>query len=148
MGKTVFNNTFLMIQAALDGAGIAYVPHDLAAKYIATGETGTATCRLVPSFPGILSLLPGPTASSGGVYAGGRRAALAPQGVIPAARWLPGFLNRDPLTGMALLIVGIGNMLLHQFNDPINKNTQFGVDMAVWRKRQVQWHWTDTPLFK
>jgi hypothetical protein len=68
--------------------------------------------------------------------------------VIPAARWLPGFLNRDPLTGMALLIVGIGNMLLHQFNDPINKNAQFGVDMAVRRKRQVQWHWTDTPLFK
>ncbi|WP_261796215.1 LysR substrate-binding domain-containing protein, partial [Klebsiella pneumoniae] len=26
-GQTVFNNTFLMIQAALDGAGIAYVPH-------------------------------------------------------------------------------------------------------------------------
>lgn len=37
-GQTVFNNTFLMIQAALDGAGIAYVPHDLAAKYIATGN--------------------------------------------------------------------------------------------------------------
>jgi DNA-binding transcriptional LysR family regulator len=68
-----------MIQAALDGAGIAYVPHDLAAKYIATGNW----YRYLPTgalISGILSLLPGPTASSGGVYAGGRRAALAPQG--------------------------------------------------------------------
>lgn len=32
---------------------------------------------------------------------------------------------------MSLLIVGIGDMLLHQFNDPINKNSQFSVDMAV-----------------
>jgi DNA-binding transcriptional LysR family regulator len=77
-----------MIQAALDGAGIAYVPHDLAAQHIATQATGTATCRLVSLISGILSLLPGPTASSGGVYAGGRRAALAPQGVMSAALWL------------------------------------------------------------
>lgn len=49
---------------------------------------------------------------------------------------------------MSLLIVGNGDMLLHQFNDPVNKNAQFAVDMAVRRKRQVQGHWADTPLCK
>ena len=41
---------------------------------------------------------------------------------------------------MSLLIVGNGDMLLHQFNDPVNKNAQFAVDMAVRRKRQGQGH--------
>lgn len=39
---------------------------------------------------------------------------------------------------MSLLIVGNGDMLQHQFNDPVNKNAQLGVDMAVRWKRQVQ----------
>lgn len=146
-GQTVFNNTFLMIQAALDGAGIAYVPHDLAAKYIATGNW----YRYLPT-GALISRDTIFTTRADSIFRRRLRwwstRCAGTAKVIPAARWLPGFLNRDPLTGMALLIIGIGNMLLHQFNDPINKNTQFGVDMAVWRKRQVQWHWTDTPLFK
>ncbi len=39
-------------------------------------------------------------------------------------------------------------MLLHQFNDPINKNAQSGVDVAVRRKCQVQGHWLNTPMFE
>ncbi len=49
---------------------------------------------------------------------------------------------------MSLLIVGNGDMLLHQFNDPVNKNAQLGVDMAVRWKRQVQRHWANPPLCK
>lgn len=49
---------------------------------------------------------------------------------------------------MGLSIGGNGDMLLHQLNDPINKNAQFGVDMAVRRKGQVQGHWMNTPIFK
>ena len=58
-GQTVFNNTFLMIQAALDGAGIAYVPHDLAAKYIATGELVPLLADWCPHFPGYYLYYPG-----------------------------------------------------------------------------------------
>lgn len=51
-GQTVFNNTFLMIQAALDGMGIAYVPHDLVAKHIASGELVSLLSEWCPFFPG------------------------------------------------------------------------------------------------
>lgn len=40
-GQAVFNNAFLMLQAALDGMGLAYVPQDMVAHPIAEG-------RLVP----------------------------------------------------------------------------------------------------
>jgi len=36
-GQAVFNNTFLMLRAALDGMGFAYVPFDLAQPHIAEG---------------------------------------------------------------------------------------------------------------
>ena len=51
-GQTVFNNTFLMIQAATDGMGIAYVPHDLVAKRIAAGELVSLLSEWCPLFPG------------------------------------------------------------------------------------------------
>jgi len=40
-GQTTFNNTYLMLQAALDGTGLAYVPLDVLQPHIETG-------RLVP----------------------------------------------------------------------------------------------------
>jgi DNA-binding transcriptional LysR family regulator len=40
-GQTVFNNTFLMLQAALDGMGLAYVPLDILQPHFESG-------RLVP----------------------------------------------------------------------------------------------------
>lgn len=51
-GQTIFNNTFLMIQAAIDGMGIAYVPHDLVAKHIASGELVSLLSEWCPFFPG------------------------------------------------------------------------------------------------
>ena len=37
-GQAIFNNTFLMLQAAVDGLGLAYVPLDLADSHLAAGR--------------------------------------------------------------------------------------------------------------
>lgn len=37
-GQTVFNNTFLMLQAALDGLGLTYAPEDILAPHFASGS--------------------------------------------------------------------------------------------------------------
>ena len=58
-GQTVFNNTFLMMQAALDGAGIAYVPRDLAAQHIATQALVPLLAEWCPNFPGYYLYYPG-----------------------------------------------------------------------------------------
>ncbi|MEM0652133.1 LysR family transcriptional regulator [Klebsiella huaxiensis] len=58
-GQTVFNNTFLMIQAALDGAGIAYVPRDLVAEDIATKSLIPLLADWCPHFPGYFLYYPG-----------------------------------------------------------------------------------------
>nr|WP_142017132.1 LysR family transcriptional regulator [Serratia fonticola] len=51
-GQTVFNNTFLMIQAALDGVGIAYVPLDAVAKDIESARLVSLLSHWCPHFPG------------------------------------------------------------------------------------------------
>jgi DNA-binding transcriptional LysR family regulator len=51
-GQTAFNNTFLMLQAALDGLGFAYVPFDLVAQHIAQGRLVPVLEDWWPSFPG------------------------------------------------------------------------------------------------
>ncbi|RTY58233.1 LysR family transcriptional regulator [Pantoea sp. YU22] len=51
-GQTVFNNTFLMLQAALDGTGLAYVPLDLAQKHIEAGQLLPVLKEWWPHFPG------------------------------------------------------------------------------------------------
>lgn len=51
-GQTVFNNTFLMLQAALDGLGFAYVPFDLVQAHIAEGRLVPVLEDWWPSFPG------------------------------------------------------------------------------------------------
>ena len=58
-GQIVFNNTFLMMQAALDGAGIAYVPRDLAAQHIATQALVPLLAEWCPNFPGYYLYYPG-----------------------------------------------------------------------------------------
>ena len=58
-GQTVFNNTFLMMQAALDGAGIAYIPRDLAAQHIATQALVPLLAEWCPNFPGYYLYYPG-----------------------------------------------------------------------------------------
>ncbi|HEY2453248.1 MAG TPA: LysR family transcriptional regulator [Scandinavium sp.] len=51
-GQTIFNNTFLMIQAALDGAGVAYVPYDLVEKQVESGQLVSVLANWCPRFPG------------------------------------------------------------------------------------------------
>ena len=51
-GQSVFNNTFLMIQAAIDGGGLAYVPYDVVVKYIESGELIQLLADWSPCFPG------------------------------------------------------------------------------------------------
>ncbi|WP_427308195.1 LysR family transcriptional regulator [Cupriavidus sp. H39] len=51
-GQAVFNNTFLMLQAALDGVGFAYVPFDLVAPHIQAGRLVPMLEDWWPVFPG------------------------------------------------------------------------------------------------
>ncbi|MDO9359614.1 MAG: LysR family transcriptional regulator [Polaromonas sp.] len=51
-GQATFNNTFLMLQAALDGMGFAYVPFDLVEPHIASGSLVAVLEDWWPSFPG------------------------------------------------------------------------------------------------
>jgi DNA-binding transcriptional LysR family regulator len=51
-GQTIFNNTALMLQAALDGLGFAYVPHDLMKPHIDAGRLIAVLEDWWPTFPG------------------------------------------------------------------------------------------------
>ncbi|CAH2903896.1 MAG: Transcriptional regulator, LysR family [uncultured Paraburkholderia sp.] len=51
-GQTVFNNTFLMLQAALDGMGLAYVPLDVAQPHIDKGRLEPVLKDWWPLFSG------------------------------------------------------------------------------------------------
>ena len=51
-GQAVFNNTLLMVQAALDGMGFAYVPFDIVGPYITNGKLIPVLEDWWPSFPG------------------------------------------------------------------------------------------------
>ncbi|PZP91118.1 MAG: LysR family transcriptional regulator [Variovorax paradoxus] len=51
-GQTVFNSTNLMLQAALDGMGCAYVPFDVAQPHFEAGRLVPVLEDWWPSFPG------------------------------------------------------------------------------------------------
>ncbi|NYI01132.1 LysR family transcriptional regulator [Cupriavidus plantarum] len=51
-GQTTFNNTLLMLQAALDGMGLAYLPFDLVQPYVAQGLLSPVLEDWWPTFPG------------------------------------------------------------------------------------------------
>lgn len=51
-GQTMFNNTFLMIQAVRDGMGLAYVPYDTVENQINSGELSPVLTDWCPEFPG------------------------------------------------------------------------------------------------
>lgn len=51
-GQAVFNNTYLMLQAALDGLGLAYIPLALAQEHIASGRLLPVLEAWWPRFPG------------------------------------------------------------------------------------------------
>lgn len=52
-GQTVFNNTFLMRQAALDGQGLAYLPLDIVQGDIDAGRLAPALRDWWPRLPGL-----------------------------------------------------------------------------------------------
>lgn len=51
-GQATFNNTLLMLQAALDGMGLAYVPYDLVQPHIEQGRLVPVLEDWWPVFPG------------------------------------------------------------------------------------------------
>jgi len=51
-GQLVFNNSYLMMQAALQGLGCAYIPLEMAQPYIATGELFPILEEWWPHLPG------------------------------------------------------------------------------------------------
>ena len=51
-GQTVFNNTFLMLRAALDGMGFAYVPFDIMEEHIKEGRLVPVLQDWWPTYPG------------------------------------------------------------------------------------------------
>lgn len=51
-GQTAFNNTFLMLHAALDGMGLGYVPLDIVEPHITAGRLATVLDDWLPAFTG------------------------------------------------------------------------------------------------
>ena len=51
-GQATFNNTYLMLQAALDGMGFAYVPWDIVAPHVGAGRLVSVLEDWCPTFPG------------------------------------------------------------------------------------------------
>jgi DNA-binding transcriptional LysR family regulator len=78
-GQTTFNNTFLMLQAALDGMGFAFVPLDLMQSHIDQGQLIPVLEDWWPLFPGYHLY-----------YANRRQLAPALALVIETLRWREG----------------------------------------------------------
>jgi len=51
-GQLIFNGTFQMLNAALDGLGLAYVPEDLVQPHVARGRLRRVLEEWCPPFPG------------------------------------------------------------------------------------------------
>ncbi|KHK55963.1 LysR family transcriptional regulator [Ralstonia sp. A12] len=51
-GQLIFNTTPQMLEAALEGYGLAYVPHDLAAPHLAKGRLSSVLEEWCPTVPG------------------------------------------------------------------------------------------------
>lgn len=75
-GQTTFNNTFLMLQAALDGMGFAFVPLDIMQPHIEAGRLVPVLEDWWPAFPGYHLY-----------YANRKQIAPALSLVIEALRW-------------------------------------------------------------
>ncbi|MFC7206811.1 LysR family transcriptional regulator [Comamonas endophytica] len=75
-GQATFNNTFLMLQAAVEGMGFAYVPFDTMEQHIAAGRLVPVLEDWWPTFPGYHLY-----------YASRRQIAPALALVVEALRW-------------------------------------------------------------
>ena len=51
-GQLTFNTSYAMIDAAVNGYGIAYVPEDLVERHIASGDLVQVLDEWSPMFPG------------------------------------------------------------------------------------------------
>lgn len=51
-GQAIFNNTFLMLQGAIDGLGMFWVPHDLVTSQLSSGALVAILEDWWPGFPG------------------------------------------------------------------------------------------------
>jgi DNA-binding transcriptional LysR family regulator len=52
-GQLTFNGTYQMLNAAIDGAGLAFVPEDLAQAHVAAGRLRYVLEDWFPTFPGL-----------------------------------------------------------------------------------------------
>ena len=52
-GQFTFNGAYQMLNAAIDGAGLAFVPEDLAAPHVAAGRLQWVLPDWFPTFPGL-----------------------------------------------------------------------------------------------
>jgi len=52
-GQFTFNGTYQMLNAAIDGAGLAFVPEDLAQPHVAAGRLAWVLPDWFPTFPGL-----------------------------------------------------------------------------------------------
>ena len=77
-GQLVFNGTAaLMLRAALDGFGLAYLPEDQVAAHLAEGKLVRVLADWCAAVRRLPPLLPEPPPAHGGVHAAGRGAALS-----------------------------------------------------------------------
>ena len=84
-GQVTFNNTFLMLQAALDGMGFIYIPLDLMQPHIDAGRLIPVLEDWWPTFPGYHLY-----------YANRKQVAPALALVIEALRWQKDIANAPP----------------------------------------------------
>ena len=75
-GQLVFNGTAPMLDAALAGFGLAYVPEDTVRAQLARRTACPGAGRLVPALRRLPPVLPEPPATHGRVHLVGRCAAL------------------------------------------------------------------------
>ncbi len=52
-GQLSFNGVYQMLNAALNGAGLAFIPEDLAKPYVASGNLKWVLAEWSPTFPGL-----------------------------------------------------------------------------------------------
>jgi len=57
-GQAVFNGAYQMLNAAVDGCGLAFVPEEMAAPYLASGRLRSVMAGWCPRFPGLHAYYP------------------------------------------------------------------------------------------
>lgn len=82
-GQAIFNSAYQMLNAALSGCGLAFVPEELAGSHVREGRLNSVMEEWCPSFPGLHAY-----------YSGRRHSSRALRLVIDAIRYDGGGLMR------------------------------------------------------